>query len=168
MLNCCSQIPFLTLFFFFGSVKLKEVSAFITELTTITNSDLSTALSWEETLQEAEKWLKKNQVTSSNTIMVTDGNWDLNTMLPQQLSMTNTSLSPDMETLFRHWINLKLKFRFFFLFYFFFFFEIHFPPNHFPTHFFQPIILPHLSQKKKKVLKFKKKEMGQKTKAQQA
>lgn len=66
--------------------------------------------SWFDTMGEFETWCTKNGVESSNTLIVTSGDWDMKTILPAQLSATRTRLTPFLFQLFRRWTNTKTAF----------------------------------------------------------
>ena len=70
-----------------------KLSKFIKKLTSITDERVNNGVSWSESLKLFEKWCKDNNVTSENTTVVTCGDWDLKTMLPNQLYYTETYLS---------------------------------------------------------------------------
>lgn len=44
------------------------------------------------------------------TVVVTCGDWDLKTMLPRQLTLTNTKLSPKVSALLTNRVNIKFAF----------------------------------------------------------
>ena len=91
-------------------VKTEKLSKFIKELTHITDEQVSSGLSWSDCLLEFEKWCNKNKVTPENTTVVTCGDWDLKTMLPNQLAITKTELSDYLNYLFCCWCNAKIQF----------------------------------------------------------
>lgn len=103
---------------FVYTVKTGKISKFINKLTHITDEDVSGGVMWSNQMTNVagaplgavelfEKWCDDNNITSENTTMVTCGDWDLKTMLPRQLIITNTRLSDNMQKLFGCWNNVK-------------------------------------------------------------
>lgn len=70
---------------FVNLVKHKQLSEFIKQLTHITDEQVNAGLEWNKCLFEFEMWCKKHSLTSANCAVVTCGDWDLKTMLPNQL-----------------------------------------------------------------------------------
>ena len=104
---------------FVHTIKTGKVSKFINKLTNITDDDLKTGVVWSNqnrqgyppgALELFEEWCNKNGITSENTMMITCGDWDLKTMLPRQLIITNTRLSIPMQKLFGVWNNVKISY----------------------------------------------------------
>jgi len=95
---------------FVKMVNHKKLSAFIKDLTHITDEQVANGLEWIACLVEFEKWCHVNNVTPANTTMVTCGDWDLKTMLKNQLILTKTKLSPFLEELFGCWTNAKVPY----------------------------------------------------------
>lgn len=91
-------------------VSHKKLSKFIKELTHITDEQVNQGLEWKTCLFEFEKWCISNNISSENTTVVTCGDWDLKTMLKNQLYMTKTKLSPLLKELFGCWTNVKIPF----------------------------------------------------------
>lgn len=102
---------------FVTTIKTGNVSKFIRELTHITDEDLHkhgvvwskqmTGLPEDGALELFEKWCNDNKISSKNTTMITCGDWDLKTMLPRQLLISNTLLKNDLQKLFGAWNNVK-------------------------------------------------------------
>mgnify|MGYP001344521786 CR=1 FL=1 len=91
-------------------VKTKSLSQFIKDLTHITDEQVSNGMYWETCLQEFETWCHKYNIMPENTTVVTCGDWDLKTMLPNQLSLTKTKLTDYLNRLFGCWSNVKTSF----------------------------------------------------------
>lgn len=96
---------------FVKMIKHKQLSEFIKDLTHITDEELQNGMTWSESLSEFEAWCKTHNVTPDNTTMVTCGDWDLKTMLSNQLSVSHTELTPFLNELFGCWTNMKASFR---------------------------------------------------------
>ena len=88
----------------------KKLSEFIKNLTHITDEQVKNGLPWKECLGEFEQWCRKNNITSKNTTVVTCGDWDIQSMLERQLSITKTRLSLYLTELFSCWNNVKQSF----------------------------------------------------------
>jgi len=88
----------------------KKLSTFIKDMTHITDEQVNQGVTWKECLSLFEKWCVEHCVTPDNTTMVTCGDWDLKTMLPRQLLITNTMLSPFLTKLFGCWNNIKVSY----------------------------------------------------------
>ena len=86
------------------------VSDFTQKFTGITNEQVWSGLPWTKCLTELEIWINEHGVTSENTTVVTCGDWDLKTMLPRQLEITRSVLTPKLDKLFSCWNNMKLTF----------------------------------------------------------
>jgi inhibitor of KinA sporulation pathway (predicted exonuclease) len=95
---------------FVNVVKTKKLSQFIKDLTHITDEQVSSGLAWQTCLQEFEAWCHKYGVTPENTTVITCGDWDLKTMLPNQLALTKTKLTDYLNRLFGYWSNVKISF----------------------------------------------------------
>ena len=93
---------------FVKMVTHKKVSKFIIWLTTITDDDLKTGVGWKTCLIMFEEWCIKNNITHLNTTVITCGDWDLKNMLPRQLAITKTKLSPILKPLLTSWTNIKV------------------------------------------------------------
>lgn len=97
---------------FVHTVKTGPVSQFIQDLTGITTAQLKAyAVPWAECLARFEQWCERFNITSDNCVVVTCGDWDLRTMLPRQLLITGTVLSPRQQALFKQWCNMKETYR---------------------------------------------------------
>lgn len=91
-------------------VKHKKLSQFIKDLTHITDEQINTGLEWSDCLKQLEAWCKKHGLNDGNTMIVTCGSWDLMTMLPRQLLITNTKLPSSIKSMFTKWNNMKISF----------------------------------------------------------
>lgn len=96
---------------FVKTIYTGQVSKFITELTHITDKDLKSALTWQQTLIQFEEWCDKYNVTAKTTTMITCGDWDLKTMLPRQMMITGLYLQPRLDKLFSSWNNIKFAYK---------------------------------------------------------
>lgn len=92
---------------FVNMVTHKKLSTFIKDLTHISDEDVANGIPWDRCLHEVEIWCKEKGITSANTTVITCGDWDLKTMLPNQLALTKTKLSPYLKALFGSWTNIK-------------------------------------------------------------
>ncbi len=86
----------------------KKLSNFIKDLTHITDQQVLAGRSWTATMTDFEKWCREMDLTPERTTVITCGDWDLKTMLPQQLERTKTKLSPFLHALFGAWTNIKV------------------------------------------------------------
>lgn len=92
-------------------VKTRKLSEFIKQLTHITDEQVKSGVDWHACLMNFEEWCHKNNVTPSNTMVATCGDWDLKTMLPTQLKITKTVLSKYLNELFGRWCNVKMQYQ---------------------------------------------------------
>lgn len=88
----------------------KQLSTFIKSLTHITDEQVKNGSDWQACLDSFEEWCYKNGITCDNTTVVTCGNWDLETMLHNQLNITKTKLSKFLNDLFGCWTDVKVYF----------------------------------------------------------
>jgi inhibitor of KinA sporulation pathway (predicted exonuclease) len=95
---------------FVKMVNHKKLSEFIKDLTHITDEEVSNGLEWGVCLFEFEVWCHQNDITPDNTTIVTCGDWDLKTMLANQLNLTQTKLTYFLNHLFGCWNNVKIEF----------------------------------------------------------
>jgi inhibitor of KinA sporulation pathway (predicted exonuclease) len=83
-----------------------QLTAFCTELTSITQQDVDAARPFPEVLADHQAWLQEHGLSESNALFVTCGDWDLKTMLPVQCgasAMDPRSLPP----IYHQWQNIK-------------------------------------------------------------
>ena len=85
----------------------KKLSKFIKALTHITDENMFNGLTFSDCLIEFEKWCHENDISSESTTIVTVGDWDLDTMLPNQLKITGLKLNQFLNNLFSSWTNVK-------------------------------------------------------------
>lgn len=97
---------------FVKSVRIPKISEFIYNLTGITDEDIESGVEWIDALAMFDIWCRKNNIHSGNTIVVSCGDWDLKTMYPRQLALTNTIniQSKRVKELFSVWRNIKVIF----------------------------------------------------------
>lgn len=88
----------------------KQLSTFIKNLTHITDEQVKNGLEWSICLQEFEKWCHQYEITFRNTTIVTCGDWDLKTMLHNQLQISKTKLNKFLNDLFGCWTNVRIPF----------------------------------------------------------
>lgn len=91
-------------------VNFTNLSDFIKDLTHITDDEVKNGLPWVDCLKAFETWLNDNKITADNATIVCCGSWDLKTMLPRQLEITKTGLTPELDALFGKWHNVKISF----------------------------------------------------------
>lgn len=97
---------------FVHTVKTGPVSRFIEDLTGITTAQLKAdAVMWPECLKRFDDWCERHGLWSDTCTVVTCGDWDLKTMLPRQLNITHTQLTPRIAGLFGCWNNVKHTYR---------------------------------------------------------
>jgi ERI1 exoribonuclease 3 len=97
---------------FVNTVFTGPVSKFITELTGITADQIyEQGVDWSECMKLFHEWCVRNGVHRESTTVVTCGDWDLKTMLPRQLMLTKTRMTPRLEGLFACWNNVKIEYR---------------------------------------------------------
>jgi inhibitor of KinA sporulation pathway (predicted exonuclease) len=97
---------------FVRTVYTGKISAFVEDLTGITNQQiLDHGIAWFTALERFDAWCQQHGLSGENTTIVTCGDWDLKTMLPRQLMLTKTKLTPRLESLFGCWHNVKIEYR---------------------------------------------------------
>ena len=96
---------------FVKMVTHKQLSQFIKDLTHITDEEIARGLGWCECLLAFESWCHTNGITPKNCTVVTCGDWDLKTMLANQLQLTKTKLTLFLDELFGCWTNVKITYR---------------------------------------------------------
>jgi len=97
---------------FVRTVHTGKVSTFIQNLTGITPQQIyGEGIAWFNCLKLFEEWCEHNGVNTDTATVVTCGDWDLKTMLPRQLLLTKTKLSPQLAALFGCWNNVKVTYR---------------------------------------------------------
>lgn len=84
------------------------LSAFCTELTSITTEQVASAPTFPEVFARHQQWLASHGLFAHNAVIVTCGDWDLKRMLPAQLRTSDISEAPKI---YRRWLNLKVPFR---------------------------------------------------------
>ncbi|CAF1645674.1 unnamed protein product [Adineta ricciae] len=87
----------------------RQLTEFCTELTGITQNDVTNQPILSDVLQNFEEWLRKEYLLNPkvNFIFVTCGDWDLFTMLPGQCTYFNLQRA----AYFDRWINIKKSFK---------------------------------------------------------
>uniref|UniRef100_A0A8C4WYR8 ERI1 exoribonuclease family member 3 n=1 Tax=Eptatretus burgeri TaxID=7764 RepID=A0A8C4WYR8_EPTBU len=82
-----------------------ELTTFCTQLTGIIQSMVDNQPTFEQVLQQAEKWMKTEGLLGSQQrfLFVTCGDWDLKVMLPGQCK----HLGLPLPEYFRNWVNIK-------------------------------------------------------------
>ena len=74
--------------------------------TGVKQKDVDKASPFIEVLYKFVDWAQKLDISHSNTIFVTCGDWDLDMMIPSQCDLVKTGVPKFMES----WINLKKEF----------------------------------------------------------
>jgi len=87
-----------------------KLSEFIKDLTHITDEQVSNGQEWTECLLNFEKWCSEKGLDHENCTIVTCGDWDLKTMLHNQLAISNSKLSPFLNRMFGCWNNAKVAY----------------------------------------------------------
>jgi len=96
-------------------VRHPALTEFCTELTGITQNTVDAADTFPGVWLRFQKWLKSSGALESpaDYAFLTCGNWDLKTMLPEQLAYTAT-VNPDFDSTIPspldRWINIKKSF----------------------------------------------------------
>lgn len=67
-------------------------------------------MKWEDCIGLFEGWCRTKGLHGGNTTVVTCGDWDLKTMLPNQLQNSKSKLSPYLNNLLCCWTNIKIVF----------------------------------------------------------
>jgi inhibitor of KinA sporulation pathway (predicted exonuclease) len=80
-------------------------------LTHITDEQVNKGLEWKVCLYEFEKWCLSNAITHENTTVITCGDWDLQIMLPRQLQLSKTKLTPYLRTILCAWTDIKVYYK---------------------------------------------------------
>lgn len=85
-----------------------KLSDFCTELTSITQEDLADAPTFTKVFDRHTTWLLKHGLIDGERpgVIVTCGDWDLNTMLPVQCRAAERSIEV-VPAIYRRWINIK-------------------------------------------------------------
>jgi inhibitor of KinA sporulation pathway (predicted exonuclease)/RNA:NAD 2'-phosphotransferase (TPT1/KptA family) len=95
-------------------VHVPVLSAFCTSLTGITQSTVDKAQTFSSVFEQAHAWLRSGNLGLEHPcrsfLFVTCGDWDLEKMLPHQLSHTKLTF-PFTPALFSRWINIKHVFQ---------------------------------------------------------
>jgi inhibitor of KinA sporulation pathway (predicted exonuclease) len=88
----------------------QQLTSFCTELTSITQDTLDLrGVSFTTALNDHTQWLMDQCCGSlDNILFVTCGDWDLKTMLPEQLSLSNIREVPSH---FHRWCNIKIVYN---------------------------------------------------------
>lgn len=86
-----------------------RLTAFCTSLTGIRQEDVSGAPLWIDALQKGTGWLHStlSRFRMQRYAFVTCGDWDLQTMLPNQCDVTSATVPAG----FKRWINIKHLFH---------------------------------------------------------
>ena len=82
---------------------IPKLTDFCTELTGITQKKVDEGLSFREALKEYGKWLAENDLYGDNHIIITCGNWDLESMYPRQCKLSGIKI----KNPFKRWVNIK-------------------------------------------------------------
>jgi ERI1 exoribonuclease 3 len=91
-----------------------KLTQFCTSLTGITQQQVDNGISFSDALSEHRKWLESHlnePVTDKNVLIVTCGDWDLKTALPNQMRLESHSSIPSY---LRQWCNIKFAYSQFF------------------------------------------------------
>jgi inhibitor of KinA sporulation pathway (predicted exonuclease) len=95
---------------FIKPMKNPKLTKFCQELTGITQEQVDqNGISMEQAMKEHKAWLEKQlgePPTENNVLMVTCGDWDLKTCLPDQMQLLNQ----EYDSYLKQWCNLKLIF----------------------------------------------------------
>lgn len=81
------------------------VSEFCEKLTGITQKIVDKGVSLEEAYNAHYEWIKKNVPDMHNFIFFTAGDWDLKTMLPNDLK--NVGLYDEVANIYKRYVNVK-------------------------------------------------------------
>ena len=85
-----------------------ELTPFCTQLTTITQGQLSSSPTIPQALHAFEGWCASQRLTAENTLVATCGDWDLRRMWAAQVAIAPSLVTP---ALFKRWCNLKVIFQ---------------------------------------------------------
>lgn len=85
-----------------------KLSAFCTELTSITQENVEEAETFEEVFQRHQEWLRAHGVFEPDTtiMFITCGDWDLSKALPKQMEAIGMSYA-GVPKCYKRWINIK-------------------------------------------------------------
>lgn len=89
---------------------LPELTEFCTELTSITQSEVDGAPLFGEVLEAHHAWLDAHGLTHENALIVTCGDWDMNSMFPAQLQVAHPPIER-MRPIYGEWLNVKELFQ---------------------------------------------------------
>lgn len=93
------------------------LTSFCTELTGIEQKTVDKADTFPGVWKRAQQFLEEYGATADNTIFVTCGNWDLEVMLPKQMTLSHRlmklsgSTSVKIPLIFRSWLNIKKEYE---------------------------------------------------------
>jgi len=87
----------------------RQLTAFCTQLTGITQESVDAAPSWPQALLMAEEWLDSQfqEFNLANCLFVTCGDWDLASMMGRQCALAGMHV----PARYRQWLNIKNFFR---------------------------------------------------------
>ena len=85
------------------------LTPFCRDLTSIRQADVDQAATFPEVFARHQRWVKDQQLTADNTLILTCGDWDLKTMLPAQQTASGQPLH-DLPPLYTRWHNIKRAF----------------------------------------------------------
>lgn len=87
-----------------------KLSRFCTDLTGITQETVDNGTTFQMAMNEYNAWLLGNGLKNGNFVIVTCGDWDLQSMLPNQCWESYIENYADH---FKQWINIKKTFNWF-------------------------------------------------------
>jgi inhibitor of KinA sporulation pathway (predicted exonuclease) len=86
-----------------------KLTSFCTDLTSIRQEDVDAAEPFSLVFKRHQSWLRKRNLSASNALMVTCGDWDLRTMLPTQCRATSPA-TENLPPIYCSWLNIKKLF----------------------------------------------------------
>lgn len=115
LIDCAQQKAVDEFHHYVQLVKTERVSEFIKNLTHITDAQVQSGTIWSECLAAFEQWLRaaiieRHCENIGDVVVLCCGSWDIKTMLPRQLEITATQLTPMLAHLFARWHNIKKSF----------------------------------------------------------
>lgn len=84
-----------------------DVTPFATQLTGITQTMSDGGLPFKDVHSKFRDWCRDNGFTAHNSVIVTCGNWDLNTAFPAQCKYSNLTI----PEICKQWCNVKRIFK---------------------------------------------------------
>ena len=114
LVDCAAQKTVAEFHHYVKMINHTHLSDFIKNMTHITDDAVARGLEWSDCLVAFEEWLcdamQRYQFSVEHVVVLCCGSWDIKTMLPKQLAMSGTRLTPLLTRFFGRWHNIKKSF----------------------------------------------------------